>query len=105
MFISPGVEVYEGMIIGRCARDEDLVINVAKKKKLTNHRSAGAEELVHLDAPINMSLDDALEYIADDELVEVTPKSFRLRKRILSTEDRRKARKARTEDNGNGNGA
>jgi len=105
LFIPPGVVVYEGMIVGRCARDEDLAINVAKKKKLTNHRSAGAEELVHLDSPIAMSLDDALEYIADDELVEVTPKSFRLRKRTLNTEDRRKARKTRTEDNGNGNGA
>jgi GTP-binding protein len=93
LFISPGVEVYEGMIVGQAAREGDLPINVAKKKHLTNHRSAGADELVHLDAPIAMSLDDAIEYIADDELVEVTPRSIRLRKRILDTEERRKQRK------------
>ena len=93
LFISPGVEVYEGMIVGQCAREGDLPINVAKKKHLTNHRSAGADELVHLEAPAAMSLDDAIEYIADDELVEVTPRSIRLRKRILNTEERRKQRK------------
>ena len=95
LFIPPGVEVYEGMIVGRTPRDEDLAINVAKKKHLTNHRSSNADELVHLDTPIEMSLDDAIDYIADDELVEVTPKNIRLRKRILSTEDRRKERKQR----------
>ena len=105
LFITPGIEVYEGMIVGRCSRDEDIAINVAKKKHLTNHRSSTGDELVHLDAPVQMSLDDALEYIAEDELVEVTPKNIRLRKRILDTEDRKKARKIKNLDlNGNGNG-
>jgi GTP-binding protein len=95
LFLGPGVEIYEGMIVGRRMTEEDLALSVTKKKHLTNHRSSSGDELVHLDAPINLSLDDALEYIADDELVEVTPKSFRLRKRILDTEERRKARKTR----------
>jgi len=100
LFITPGVEVYEGMIVGRTAREEDLAINVAKRKHLTNHRSSNADELVHLDTPIIMSLDDAIEYIGEDELVEVTPKNIRLRKRILNTEERRKARKHRPGENG-----
>ena len=104
LFITPGVEVYEGMIVGRCSRDEDISINIAKKKHLTNHRSSSGDELVHLEAPLQMSLDDALEYIAEDELVEVTPKNIRLRKRILDTEERRKSKKTRSGDNGNGNG-
>jgi GTP-binding protein len=96
LFIAPGVEVYEGMIVGQAAREGDIQINVAKKKHLTNHRSAGADELVHLDAPVTLSLEDAIEYIADDELVEITPRSIRLRKRILNTEERRKQRKILT---------
>ncbi|MDQ1300164.1 MAG: GTP-binding protein [Chloroflexota bacterium] len=95
LFLGPGVEIYEGMIVGRRMTEEDLALSVTKKKHLTNHRSSSGDELVHLDAPINLSLDDALEYIAEDELVEVTPKSFRLRKRILDTEERRMARKTR----------
>jgi GTP-binding protein len=95
LFIGPGVDVYEGMIVGRASRDDDLTLSVTKKKHLTNHRAAGGDDLVHLDSPIMLSLDDAIDYIADDELVEVTPKSFRLRKRILNTEDRRSARKSR----------
>jgi GTP-binding protein len=91
LFIGPGVDVYEGMIVGRASRDDDLTLSVTKKKHLTNHRAAGGDDLVHLDSPIMLSLDDAIDYIADDELVEVTPKSFRLRKRILNTEDRRSA--------------
>ena len=90
------------MIVGRRPTEEDLALSVTKKKHLTNHRSSTGDELVHLEAPIVMSLDDALEYIAADELVEVTPKSFRLRKRILNTEDRRKSLKTR---NGNSNGS
>ncbi len=93
LFITPGIDVYEGMIIGRAARDEDLTLSVTKKKHLTNHRAAGGDDLVHLDTPINMSLDDAIDYISDDEFVEITPKNVRLRKRILNTEDRRSARK------------
>ncbi len=95
LFITPGTEIYEGMIVGRAARDEDLTLSVTKKKHLTNHRSSTGDELVHLDAPIVMSLDDAIEYISQDELVEVTPKNIRLRKRILDTEDRKKALKDR----------
>ena len=96
LFIGPGVEVYEGMIVGRRSTEEDLVLSVTKKKHLTNHRSSTGDELVHLDSPVVMSLDDCLEYIADDELVEVTPKNIRMRKRILGTDDRKKDRKVRS---------
>jgi GTP-binding protein len=96
LFIGSGVEVYEGMIVGRRPTEEDLVLSVTKKKHLTNHRSSTGDELVHLETPINMSLDDCLEYIADDELVEITPKSIRMRKRILGTEDRKKDKKQRS---------
>jgi len=96
LFIGPGVEVYEGMIVGRRPTEEDLVLSVTKKKHLTNHRSSTGDELVHLDSPIVMSLDDCLEYISNDELVEVTPKGIRMRKRILGTDDRKKDRKARS---------
>ncbi len=102
--MGPGVEVYEGMIVGRRMTEEDLALSVTKKKHLTNHRSSAGDELVHLDSPILMSLDDAMEYIADDELLEVTPKGIRMRKRILNTEDRRKARKTRTPGNGSAEG-
>ena len=101
LFLAPGVEVYEGMIVGRRPTEEDLALSVTKKKHLTNHRSSSGDELVHLDSPIIMSLDDAMEYISDDELLEVTPKNLRMRKRILNTEERRKARKTRS---GNGTG-
>jgi GTP-binding protein len=93
LFINPGVEVYEGMIVGQHIRDEDLEVNVARKKHLTNIRSSSAEEALRLDSPRNLSLDDCIEYIADDELVEVTPKSLRLRKKILNTDERRRLRK------------
>jgi GTP-binding protein len=96
LFIQPGIEIYEGMIVGRTPREDDLTLSVTKKKHLTNHRASAGDELVHLDSPIDMSLDDAIEYIGADELVEVTPKNIRLRKRILNTEDRRKARKTRS---------
>jgi GTP-binding protein len=79
-FIVPGTKVYKGMIIGENNRPQDLELNVCKAKQLTNHRSATSEELVHLQAPIDMGLERALEYISSDELVEVTPKSVRLRK-------------------------
>jgi GTP-binding protein len=82
-FITPGTKVYSGMIIGEHTRNTDLELNVCKVKKLTNMRSAGGEELVHLKTPIIMSLERALEYIGDDELVEVTPHSIRLRKHKL----------------------
>jgi GTP-binding protein len=79
-FISPGTKVYRGMIIGEHNRPQDLELNVCKTKQLTNHRAAGGDELVQLQTPIDMSLERALEYIAPDELVEVTPQSIRLRK-------------------------
>lgn len=94
LFIGPGTEVYEGMIVGEQPREGDLVVNVCKKKHLTNMRSSNADLAVQLTPPRVMSLDDAIEYIADDELVEVTPKSIRLRKRVLANEARGKMTKA-----------
>ncbi|MBD1863699.1 MULTISPECIES: translational GTPase TypA [Trichocoleus] len=79
-FITPGTKVYKGMIVGEHNRQQDLDLNICKSKQLTNHRASGGEELVQLQAPIDMSLERALEYIGPDELVEVTPKSIRLRK-------------------------
>ena len=96
MFIEPGVEVYEGMIVGECNRDNDLAVNVVKGKQLTNTRAASADKTVVLKRPRPITLEGALDYINSDELVEVTPVSIRLRKRILDTEQRKKfdARKA-----------
>ncbi len=79
-FIAPGTKVYRGMIVGENTRPQDLELNICKTKQLTNHRASGGEELVQLQAPVEMSLERALEYIGSDELVEVTPKSIRLRK-------------------------
>ncbi|MBA3947865.1 MAG: translational GTPase TypA [Herpetosiphonaceae bacterium] len=90
LFIVPGTEVYEGMIVGQHIREEDLEVNVARKKQLNNIRSSNAEEAIRLDTPRSLSLDDCIEYIADDELVEVTPKSLRLRKKLLDTNERRR---------------
>lgn len=92
LFIGPNVSVYEGMIVGECSRNEDIVINVCKKKHVTNMRAAGSDEALKLVPHINMSLEQNLEFIEDDELVEVTPKSIRLRKKILNTEQRAKVR-------------
>ena len=89
-FVAPGVSVYEGMIVGENNKDNDLAVNVCREKKLTNIRSAGRDENVKLPPPHVMSLEEALEYIEDDELLEVTPKSLRLRKRLLSENDRKK---------------
>ena len=91
LFIGPGVEVYEGMIVGQHIRDRDLEINVCKKKQLTNMRSSNSDIAVKLDGIRTLSLDDAIEFIADDELLEVTPKAFRLRKRVLAKQDRDRA--------------
>ena len=93
LFIKPAVEVYEGMVVGRNAFDSDLEINVTKTKKLFNMRSAGADDAIILTPPREMSLDLALEYIGPDELVEVTPKSIRLRKRYLTMNERKRAGK------------
>ncbi len=88
LFIGPGVDVYEGMVVGQHIRDADLSVNVCKKKHLTNMRAARADIAVRLTPPRNMSLDDCIEYLAADELLEVTPLNLRLRKRILDTEER-----------------
>ena len=91
LFVGPGVEVYQGMVVGENSREEDLVVNVCKKKQLTNNRASGSDEALKLVPPVNMSLEQCLEFIADDELVEVTPESIRLRKTILNKEQRMKA--------------
>ena len=90
MFIEPGTDVYEGMIVGEANKDADLAVNVVKGKNLTNTRSAGKDHTVVLKRPKVLSLESALEYINNDELVEITPVSFRLRKKILNTEERKK---------------
>ncbi len=90
MFIEPGAEVYEGMIVGECNRDNDLAVNVVKGKNLTNVRASGSDHTVVLKRPRPISLEYALDYINSDELVEVTPNFIRLRKKILNTEERKK---------------
>jgi len=90
LFVGPGVEVYEGMIIGESPKNEDVTVNVCKKKHVTNMRAAGSDEALRLTPPTVLSLEQSLEFINDDELVEVTPKSIRLRKQILSREQRMK---------------
>jgi GTP-binding protein len=94
MMIEPGVKVYQGMIIGEHTRGNDLEVNVLKGKQLTNIRAAGKDEAVKLTTPIRLSLEAALSYIADDELVEVTPKNIRLRKALLDPNDRKRAERA-----------
>ena len=91
LFIGPGVEVYEGMIVGINSRNEDISINVCKEKPLTNTRASGSDDALRLVPPIQLSLEKAIEFIAEDELVEVTPKNIRLRKVILNNKDREKA--------------
>jgi GTP-binding protein len=91
-FIEPGTEVYEGMIVGLNSREDDITINVCKEKKQTNIRASTAEIAVRLTPPVRMSLEQCLDFINDDELVEVTPRSIRLRKRLLSMHERARAR-------------
>ena len=93
MFIEPGTEVYEGMVVGECNRDNDLAVNVVKGKQLTNTRAAGSDHTVVLKRPRPISLEYALDYINSDELVEVTPDAIRLRKKILDEGERRRAAK------------
>ena len=93
LFYGPGVDVYEGMVVGENARAIDIPINVCKKKHLTNIRAARGDMEIRLTPPRQMSLDEAIEYLADDELLEVTPESYRIRKRILNTEERGKQTK------------
>jgi GTP-binding protein len=91
MFIGPGVRVYEGMIVGEHARESDLVVNICKKKHLTNMRASGSDEAIRLTPPREMGLEHCIEFINDAELVEVTPRSIRLRKRLLSHQDRKRS--------------
>ncbi len=93
LFVGPGDECYEGMIVGESAKEGDMVVNVEKTKSLGNQRSSSADKAIQLTPPITFTLEEALEYIEDDELVEVTPQSIRLRKRLLSATDRKKASK------------
>ena len=94
MFVSPGEKLYEGMIIGIHTRDNDLVVNPIKTKKLTNIRAAGKDDAILLTPPIELTLEYAVEFIADDELVEVTPASIRIRKRFLKEQDRKRAERS-----------
>jgi GTP-binding protein len=94
MFVRPGDKLYEGMIIGIHSRDNDLVVNPVREKKLTNIRAAGKDEHIDLVPPIQLTLESAVEFIADDELVEVTPQSIRLRKRHLKEHERKRAQRA-----------
>jgi len=89
LFVGPGVEVYEGMIVGENSRPNDLDVNITKEKKLTNMRAAGSDDFVRLVPPRLLNLEQAIEFISDDELVEVTPKAIRLRKKVLPANRRR----------------
>jgi GTP-binding protein len=97
MMIEPGAKVYRGMIVGEHTRDNDLEINVLKGKQLTNIRAAGKDEAVRLTPPIRMTLEKALAYVGDDELVEITPSAIRLRKTLLDPNDRKRAERASSE--------
>lgn len=90
LFIDPGCKVYEGMVVGYSPKNEDIRVNVCKKKHVTNCRSSSSDEALRLITPKRMSLEEALEFIADDEMLEVTPKNIRIRKTILSGEQRLK---------------
>jgi GTP-binding protein len=96
-FIDPGTKCYEGMIVGEHNRDNDLVVNVAKGKKLTNMRASGSDDATRLTTPKKMSLEQAIEFIDNDELVEITPNHIRLRKKILNAHERKKSER-RSED-------
>ena len=97
LFFGPGVDVYEGMIVGEHVRDNDLVVNPCKRKHLTNMRASGSDDSLRLKPPRLMALEDCIEFLADDELVEVAPKSVRLRKRQLNASDRKRSEKAAAE--------
>ncbi len=99
LFIGPGVKVYEGMVVGENAKSEDIVLNVCKKKQLTNTRASGSDDALRLTPHDVLSLEQCLEFIADDELVEITPESIRLRKKILNSDLRAKARNRANKDN------
>ena len=92
MFVDPAGEVYEGMIVGENARDSDMDVNITREKKQTNMRASSADEAIRLIPPRKLGLEQAIEFINDDELVEVTPSSIRLRKRILAANMRPKSK-------------
>jgi len=92
LFICAGTKVYEGMIVGENSRTEDIVVNVCKKKHVTNMRASGTDEALRLTSLKQLSLEECLEFITDDELVEITPKNIRMRKRTLNSEQRAKSR-------------
>ena len=94
MFVNPGDPVYEGMIIGIHSRDNDLIVNPIRTKQLTNIRAAGKDEAILLTPPIQLTLEYAVEFIGDDELAEITPKSIRLRKRHLKEHERKRESRA-----------
>ena len=91
LFIGPGVKVYEGMVVGVCPKQEDVVVNVCRRKQLTNMRASGSDEALRLVPPRRLSLEQCLEFLADDELLEVTPENLRIRKTILNHEKRMKS--------------
>jgi GTP-binding protein len=93
LFIQPGTKVYEGMVVGQNPKGEDIEVNVCKKKHVTNMRSSTADEALRLSPPKIMSLEECLEFIEDDELLEVTPLSLRIRKRILNSGERQRAKR------------
>ena len=95
MFVDPGVDVYEGMIIGMNSRKDDMVVNPTKNKKLTNVRASGSDDAIKLNPARTFPLEEALEFIDDDELVEVTPDAIRLRKKFLNEHDRLRYNKSR----------
>ncbi|MGK0172131.1 MAG: GTP-binding protein, partial [Gammaproteobacteria bacterium] len=90
MFLNPGEEVYEGMVIGEHSRGNDLVVNPMKAKQLTNIRAAGTDENIILSPPVRFTLEQAMEYIDDDELLEITPSNLRLRKKFLKEHERKR---------------
>ena len=94
LFVGPTVDVYEGMIVGENARDTDMVVNPVREKKLTNMRSSGADEMIQLEPPRDLSLELALEYIEADEYVEITPDAIRLRKILLTENERKRGNRA-----------
>jgi GTP-binding protein len=94
-FLEPGTEIYEGMIVGEHTRENDIIVNICKVKQLNNIRSAGKDDTVTLKSPRLFSLEQALEYLNDDEYCEITPKSIRLRKKILNKSERERAEKHR----------
>ena len=93
LFIQPGIRVYEGMIVGQHNREQDLEVNVCKRKQLTNMRASGSDDTVRLKEPRMLTMEEAIEFINDDEYVEITPKSIRMRKKILNKQERARAGK------------